>query len=123
MARVENLNTSGTTLGDSNRMEFLALTGFDTIDAAFEAAKVEYVSKRAMLVNIGGVLYMFGRYGLSVCSVPSGIDIDCLSVVQGPSLLSHNSDKLLERLGAVNEKYDRGDWIRDYTPCKAHLTH
>ena len=121
--RAENLNTDNTTLGESNRMRFLAATGFKDIDSAFEAAKVKYVTKRAMLVDIGGVLYKFGKFGVSVCQMPSGIDVECLSVVEGPSLLGGVSDVLLERLGVINETYDRGDWVRNYLPCKQHIMH
>ena len=119
--RADNCDTNGTTLGEGVRREVLAATGFESLDEMFNSAKVVYVSKRAMVVNIGILQYVFGKYGVPVCIVPSGYGVDVLSYVEGPTMFSYQYEDFFNRLGVVKETYDRGDYIHNYLGCKEYL--
>lgn len=111
-------NTADTTLGESLRIRTLAATGCESLDAMFDSAEVVYVSKRAMVVKMGIVLFTFGKYGVATCALPTGIKASILAFAEGPSLFPDQYEPLITRLGAVRDIYDRGDWVYDYSACK-----
>jgi hypothetical protein len=119
--RADNCDTTNTTLGEGLRRKVLAATGFETVDEMLDSAEVVYVSKRAMIVNIGILQYVFGKFGVPICVVPSGYGVNVFAYVEGPSLLSWDYKGMLKRLGAVEEFYDRGDYVHNYLGCKENM--
>ena len=116
--RAEECDIHGTGLGEGLTRKILAATEFNSLDEMFDSAKVVYVSKRAMVVNIGILQYVFGKYGVPICVVPSGYGVDILAYIEGPSMLPFQYQGFLERLGVVREIYDRGDYVHNYLACK-----
>ena len=116
--RTEACDTTDLTLGESLKIKVLAATGFDSVDAMFDSAKVVYASKRAMVVKMGLVLFAFGKYGVATCALPTGLNMSLFAITEGPSLMPHHYEPLITRLGAIRDVFQHGDWIYDYSACK-----
>ena len=115
--RSEDLKTNHLNLGDSAKAHFLATVNLPDIETALNTAKVVYKQKRAVLIDIGGTLHCFGKFGQPFFYVPTGHRVHIFSTVHGRSMLSCQYEDLLEVLGAKADGYDRGDTVMNYSDC------
>ena len=115
-ARADAANTHDTTLGQSNDIHLLAAIQMDSIDDAVNSAIVVKRMKRAALIQIGILLYMANKWGVTICLVPADVPIGQFNAVWGPHLSYRVQDKIFAKLG-VEKSWSGKDYMADYSNC------
>ena len=101
-------------LGEGSRTQFLAHTGFATMEEAIIHTQVVYKLKRKAILRIGDIHLIAGRFGVIVYDLPSDLPITAFQHSQESIL---DSRPFLEQIGATADGRDGMDTVYNYSGC------
>ncbi len=120
--RADDVYTSNMTLGEGLRAKMLAATGATSIEEVISSAVVVKRLKRAALIQIHNLLFYANQWGVMMCTVPAKYPIGHFNMVEGPSLTSTDSSKILRNLGVIHSETRLIEgWpeaLHDYSKCE-----